>query len=32
VRLSPDGKAILIMNDEDKPADSIPLMLPLPLN
>jgi WD40 repeat protein len=31
-RFSPDGKAILVMNEDDKPADRIPLMMPLPLN
>jgi len=28
-RFSPDGKSILIMNDENKPADSIPIEPPL---
>ena len=32
VRFSPDGKAILVMDDEGKQADRIPLMMPLPLN
>ena len=31
-RFSPDGKAILVMNDEGKRADAIPLMMPLPRN
>ena len=30
-RFSPDGKAILVMKDGEKP-DPIPLMMPLPLN
>ncbi len=31
-RFSPDGRAILVMNDEGKVADTIPLMMPLPRN
>ncbi len=31
-RFSPDGKAILVMDDEGKPTDSIPLVMPLPLD
>jgi WD40 repeat protein len=31
-RFSPDGRAILVMKDEDKLADAIPLMMPLPRN
>jgi hypothetical protein len=29
-RFSPDGTAILVMKDEDKPPERIPLMMPLP--
>jgi WD40 repeat protein len=31
-RFSPDGKAILVMNDEGNVGDTIPLMMPLPRN